>query len=115
MMKQRIKSFCGSVLCGLVVMCTSTHDAAAQPAGWAGNGGYDGQEQADYMDAVFTLLEKEPWCIGFMWWKWDEQNDRPQFKDAPAGDKGFTVRGKPAQEVMRRHFSQPSGGAAAKQ
>ena len=94
--------------------CTSTHGAAAQPAGWAGNGGYDGQEQADYMDAVFTLLEKEPWCIGFMWWKWDEQNDRPQFKDDPAGDKGFTVRGKPAQEVMRRHYSQPRGGAAAK-
>ena len=84
--------------------CTSTHGASKAPAGWSGNGGYDGKEQADYMDAFFTLFEKEPWCIGFMWWKWDEQNNRPQFKDDPKGDKGFTIRGKPAQEVMRRHY-----------
>ena len=27
-----------------------------------------------------------------------------QFKDDPKGDKGFAIRGKPAQEVMRRHY-----------
>ena len=25
--------------------------------------------------------------------------------ETAAGDKGFTVRGKPAQDVMRRHYS----------
>ena len=34
--------------------------------------------------------------------KWDEQNHRPQFKDDPAGDKGFTIHGKPAADVFRR-------------
>ncbi len=86
------------------VGCTSTAGAAQCPWGWKGNGGYDGKEQADFMEAVFSLYENEPWCLGFMWWKWDEQNVRPQFRDDPAGDKGFTVRGKPAQDVMRRHY-----------
>jgi hypothetical protein len=40
-----------------------------------------------------------------MWWKWDEQNNRAEFHDDPAGDKGFTIRGKPAQEVMRRLYT----------
>ena len=64
---------------------------------------------ADILEAKFTLFEKEPWCLGFMWWKWDEQNNRPEFHDDPAGDKGFTVRGKPAQEVMRRLYMQKQG------
>ena len=85
--------------------CTSTAGAAKCPWGWQGAGGYDGKEQADFMEAAFSLYENEPWCLGFMWWKWDEQNNRPQFHDDPAGDKGFTVRGKPAQDVMRRHYS----------
>ena len=85
--------------------CTSTAGAAKCPWGWQGAGGYDGKEQADFMEAAFSLYENEPWCLGFMWWKWDEQNNRPQFHDDPAGDKGFTVRGKHAQDVMRRHYS----------
>ena len=86
--------------------CTSTERTAECLWRWNGNGGYDGREQADVMEAKFTLFRDEPWCLGFMWWKWDEQNNRPEFHDDPAGDKGFTVRGKPAQEVMRRLYEQ---------
>ena len=91
------------------VGCTSTERTAECLWRWKDNGGYNGQEQADILEAKFTLFEKEPWCLGFMWWKWDEQNNRPEFHDDPAGDKGFTVRGKPAQEVMRRLYTQKRG------
>ena len=37
---------------------------------------------------------------GMFWWKWDQQIVRPDFLDDPAGDKGFTIYGKPAAEVM---------------
>ena len=42
------------------VGCTSTAGAARCPWGWSWNGGYDGKEQADFMDAVFSLYENEP-------------------------------------------------------
>jgi hypothetical protein len=87
------------------VGCTSTERTAECLWRWSGNGGYNGKEQADLLEAKFTLFEKEPWCLGFMWWKWDEQNNRAEFHDDPAGDKGFTIRGKPAQEVMRRLYT----------
>ena len=51
------------------------------------------------------LFWNEPWWYGLYWWKWDEQNYREAMHNDPAGDKGFTVLGKPAQEVMRRWFT----------
>jgi len=74
------------------------------PSGWAGDGRYDPQEQANYLEAVCRTFWDEPWWFGLYWWKWDEQNNRPQFTDDPAGDKGFTVWGKPAAEVMKRWY-----------
>lgn len=82
--------------------CCSSAGAARHPSGWQGAGGYDGREQADYLEAVLTLFWDEPWWSGFHWWKWDEQNDRVQFRDDPAGDKGFILAGKPAAEVLAR-------------
>ena len=40
--------------------------------------------------------------MGFLWWKWDETQKRPQYHLDPAGDMGFTIQGKPAEEVMKR-------------
>lgn len=74
------------------------------PSGWNAEGGYDGDEQANYLEAVFRTFWDEPWWAGLYWWKWDEQNDRPQFKNDPRGDKGFTVWGKPAAETMKRWY-----------
>ncbi len=85
--------------------CTSSTGGATHPSGWSGDGKYDPSEQANYMEAVFRSFWNEPWWHGLYWWKWDEQNDRPQFKDDPAGDKGFTVWGKPAAEVMKRWYA----------
>jgi len=82
--------------------CCSVAGAAKLPYFWANGGGYDGQEQANYMEAVIRAFSSEPWWRGMLWWKWDEQNDRPNLRDDPAGDKGFVIRGKPAAEVMRR-------------
>lgn len=85
--------------------CCSTAGATTKPYGWDNPGGYDGEEQARYLDAVLTTFWKEPWFMGLYWWKWEEQNDRPWLRDDPRGDKGFPVWNKPAAKVMKEWFS----------
>jgi len=87
--------------------CTSSSGGAMHPSGWSGEGNYSPFEQANYLDAVLSLFWPEPWWNGLFWWKWDEQNDRKACRSDPAGDKGFTVWGKPAAEVMRRWYTRP--------
>ncbi len=94
--------------------CTSSAGAAKNPSGWAPDGRYDGQEQARYLEAVLRTFWEEPWWYGLYWWKWDEQNYRPEMHNDPAGDKGFTVLGKPAQKVMRRWYSRSDTGRTGK-
>lgn len=89
------------------VGCCATRNATSRPYYWANPGGYDGDEQARYLDAILTAYWEQSWFAGSYWWKWDEQNDRPQFRDDPRGDKGFTVWGKPAQQTMKRWYSRP--------
>ena len=84
--------------------CTSSYGGAMTPSGWQGNGDYSPMEQANYLEAVLQLFWDEPWWAGIYWWKWDEQNQRPAFNSDPAGNKGFTVDGKPAAEIMQRYF-----------
>jgi len=86
--------------------CTSSAGGATSPSGWTHESAYDGDEQANYLEAVLRSFAPEPWWNGLYWWKWDEQNDRPQFKTDPAGDKGFTVLGKPAERRMRRIYGE---------
>ena len=45
---------------------------------------------------LIETFEGEPWWYGLYWWKWDENVPRP-FKH-----KGFTIKGKMAEEVMRK-------------
>lgn len=84
--------------------CCSTAGAAQLPYFWENKGGYDGMEQSNYLEAVIRLFSREPWWSGLLLWKWDEQNDRPSMRDDPAGDKGFTVDGKPAADLLHRWF-----------
>jgi hypothetical protein len=84
--------------------CCSTAGATMKPWGWDNPGGYDGDEQARYLEALLTAFWEEPWFMGLYWWKWDEQNDRPNLRDDPRGDKGFTLWGKPAAEVMKNWY-----------
>lgn len=84
--------------------CTSSHAGGTRPSAWSGDGGYEPAEQRDHLEAVLRCFWDEPWWAGFYWWKWDEQNIRPQFRDDPKGDKGFTVWGKPAAATMKAWF-----------
>lgn len=92
--------------------CCATAGASKLPYFWNNGGGYDGREQANYLDAVIRAFSPEEWWGGLFWWKWDEQNYRPQFVDDPAGNKGFTMDGKPAAEVMRRWCAENGSSAA---
>lgn len=85
--------------------CCSTAGAGKLPYFWKNPGGYDGQEQANYLEAAIKAFGAETWWHGLFWWKWDEQNDRPQFRDDPAGDKGFTIYNKPAARVLKKWCS----------
>lgn len=86
------------------VGCTSSTGGAMHPSGWQGDGKYDPDEQANYLAAVLQSFWDEPWWFGLYWWKWDEQNKREQFTNDPNGDKGFTVDGKPAAQIMKQWF-----------
>ncbi len=86
--------------------CNSATGAAASPSSWSAKSGYDGAEQANFLQAIIEVFGAEPWWRGLFWWKWDEQLDRPHYRDDPRGDKGFTIHGKPAAEVFRRWCAQ---------
>ena len=85
--------------------CCSTAGATRSPCNWDNPGGYDGDEQARFLEAVLATFWHEPWWLGLYWWKWDEQNDRPHFRDDPRGDKGFTLWGKPAADTLQRWYA----------
>ncbi len=80
----------------------SAHGCIMQPYNFLWDTYYDGQEQADYMEASFQTFWELPQWMGFFWWKWDETQYRPHFHTDPNGDMGFTIQGKPAEDVMRK-------------
>lgn len=53
----------------------------------------DQQEQADCLEAMFTVLSKRPWFKGYYIWQYF-----PQERWSPLG---FTVKGKKAEEVIK--------------
>jgi hypothetical protein len=65
-------------------------------------GRYDGEQQARFMEATFRTFHDLPEWMGLLWWKWDETQYRPHYHADPAGNRGFTVQGKPAEEVMKK-------------
>ena len=66
---------------------------------------YSGEEQANYMQASFETFTDVPGWMGLLWWKWDETQIRPQYHGDPNGERGFTIQGKPAEEIMRNWFT----------
>ncbi len=64
--------------------CTSSKAAARGPAGDS-RLGYDGEEQARFLEAFMRVFWKESWCCGFYWWKWDSH---PEWYD-PDGTACF--------------------------
>lgn len=81
--------------------CRSVAGGAVSPGEYRSEGAYDPGEQGRFLDALCTVFRDEPWWGGFYWWKWDEQQRRPQYAADPAGDTGFTLEGKPGVEALR--------------
>ena len=84
----------------------SAHGCIMQPYNFLWKTYYDGEEQANYMEASFKTFWELPEWLGLLWWKWDETQDRPHYKTDPKGDMGFTVQGKPAQAVLKKWFAE---------
>ena len=83
--------------------CCSVDNATTLPYYWKNGKNYNGRQQADYLTAVIRMFKKHPWFGGLFWWKWDEQDEGRKFlTDDPSGDKGFTIWGKPAADVMKK-------------
>ena len=82
----------------------SAHGCIANPCDFLAETDYDGQEQADSMEAVFRTFSELPQWLGLYWWKWDETQNRPHYHDDPRGDKGFTIQGKPAEKILKKWF-----------
>ena len=86
--------------------CRSRLGASQYPSDWKRPGPYSGEEQANYMEAVWRTFKDQSWWRGMFWWKWDEQQYRSQYHDDPAGEKGFTIEGKPAEQRMKRIYTE---------
>lgn len=80
----------------------SSHGSIMLPYNFLWDAPYDGEEQANYMEASYRTFWEVPGWMGLFWWKWDETQSRPHYQGDPAGERGFTIQGKPAEEVMRR-------------
>ena len=80
----------------------SSHGSAMLPYNFLWDAPYDGQEQANFMQAGIDTFSSLPCWMGFFWWKWDETQYRPHYHNDPRGDRGFTIQGKPAEHVFRR-------------
>ena len=53
------------------------------------------------MKASWDVFKALPQWMGWCWWKWDETQLRPHYFDESGCDKGFTIQGKPAEQVWR--------------
>lgn len=80
----------------------SSHGSIMLPYNFMWEAPYDGQEQADYMEAVLNTFWELPCWMGLFWWKWDETQIRPHYHNEPGVNKGFTIQGKPAEQVFKR-------------
>lgn len=80
----------------------SAHGCIMQPYNFLWDTPYDGEEQANYMDAAFETFFELDCFMGLFWWKWDETQHRPHYHDDPTGDRGFTIQGKPAEKIMQK-------------
>jgi hypothetical protein len=65
--------------------CMARKNATLKPADWQEAGQYDGQEQAKWLEAVWTAFRPGPWWRGLYWWKCDQHMDRPQYRTDPGG------------------------------
>jgi hypothetical protein len=63
---------------------------------------YDEDEQANFYSSCFEAFAGEEWFGGFFWWDWYT------LLPSVAGEKGFSIYGKKAEEVVRKWYSEVS-------
>lgn len=63
---------------------------------------YDGQEQADFYQAVLEMFWDEPWFMGFTWWAWPSV--LPPCQEA-SKQVGFEIYCKPAEDVLKQWYA----------
>ena len=99
-----VKNFGNMPIAFTEIGVRSAHGCTSQPYDFLTETSYDGEDQANYMEAVFKTFSEIPQWLGLYWWKWDETQIRPQYHTDPRGDKGFTIHGKPAEKVLQKWF-----------
>lgn len=97
--------------------CPSREGSASRPNDWTLPGAPSGQEQAAYLEEMFTACARRAWVSGFFLWDWPA---RLYPVDQAEQDDDYCVYGKPGAEVvttayrtMRSASGRPVGGAAA--
>lgn len=69
---------------------------------------YDEEEQARFYESCFRAVWEESWFGGFFWWDWYT------FLPQKENEKGFSVVGKKAEQVVKAWYAKerrPAGGA----
>jgi hypothetical protein len=63
---------------------------------------YNGQEQADFYQAIMETFWDEPWFMGITWWDWPASLYP---KEEAKKNINFAIYGKPAEEVVKKWYS----------
>jgi hypothetical protein len=86
----------------------SIDGALIRPPQWENTGTFDGQEQADAYEALFSYWNSQSFMQGVQWWEW-----RSDPNAGGIGDNSFTPQNKLAQQVMAKWFGGSTGPTMA--
>ncbi len=81
----------------------SENGAASTPGSWHPDKAVNLGLQSRLYDATFRSIWRRPWLRGIMWFWWANPSN-PYWQGGPH-DNGYTLRGKPAESVLKRYFA----------
>ena len=81
--------------------CMSTVDSNTVPNDWSMRTGSDLKGQADWYEDMLSACDKRGWVGGEVFWSW---GDKLYPLDKAEEDMHYEVYGKPAEEIVKRHF-----------
>lgn len=87
---------------------TSQRGSTTAPYSWTVSKRAAPDEQAAAYRALLDTFTGRDWWAGVCWWMWD---DWPDSGETPAR-LAYTPHGKPAEEVLRSHWTAPGDGSA---
>lgn len=76
----------------------SVQGASRHPWDWAYQAPISMQEQANYYEAFFRVLWRQPWLAGIYLWAWVPGRAGPE-------DPSYTVSGKPAASIVQHWYT----------